>query len=102
MLMNFLSTTTEQSLPMSKDRINDILEEKFMTSSKFSMEIENLMKVSDGSMNYIECIVHYCNEHNIEIETVSKLISKPLKEKLKYDAQRLNYMKKSSKARLAI
>ena len=100
--MSFLSTTTEQSLPMSKDRINDILEEKFMTAAKFSMEIENLMKVSDGSMNYIECIVHYCNEHNIEIETVSKLISKPLKEKLKYDAQRLNYMKKSSKARLAI
>ena len=102
MLMSFLSTTTEQSLPMSKDRINDILEEKFMTSAKFSMEIENLMKVSEGSMNYIECIIHYCNEHNIEIETVSKLISKPLKEKLKYDAQRLNYMKKSSKARLAI
>jgi len=87
---------------MSKDRINDILEEKFMTAAKFSMEIENLMKSSDGSMNYIECIVHYCNEHNIEIETVSKLISKPLKDKLKYDAQRLNYMKKSSKARLAI
>jgi len=102
MLMNFLSTTTERSLPMSKDRINDILEEKFMTAAKFSMEIENLMKSSDGSMNYIECIVHYCNEHNIEIETVSKLISKPLKDKLKYDAQRLNYMKKSSKARLAI
>lgn len=100
--MNFLSTTTEQNLPMSKDRINDILEEKFMTAAKFSMEIENLMKISDGSMNYIECIVHYCNENNIEIETVSKLISKPLKEKLKYDAQRLNYMKKSSKARLAI
>ncbi len=87
---------------MSKDRINDILEEKFMTAAKFSMEIENLMKISDGSMNYIECIVHYCSENNIEIETVSKLISKPLKEKLKYDAQRLNYMKKSSKARLAI
>jgi hypothetical protein len=87
---------------MSKDRINDIIDEKFMTAAKFSMEIENLMKISDGSMNYIECIVHYCNENNIEIETVSKLISKPLKEKLKYDAQRLNYMKKSSKARLAI
>ena len=100
--MNFLSTTTEQNLPMSKDRINDIIDEKFMTAAKFSMEIENLMKISDGSMNYIECIVHYCNENNIEIETVSKLISKPLKEKLKYDAQRLNYMKKSSKARLAI
>jgi hypothetical protein len=87
---------------MSKDNLNDILEEKFMTASKFSMEIENLMKVSNGSMNYIECIIHYCTEHNIELETVSKLISKPLKEKLKYDAQRLNFMKRSSKARLVI
>lgn len=100
--MNFLSTTTEQSLPMPKDKLNEFLEEKFMTSAKFSMEIENLMKISEGSMNYIECIVHYCAENNIEIETVSKLISKPLKEKIKYDAQRLNYMKKTSKARLAI
>lgn len=87
---------------MSKENLDNILEQKFMTSSKFSMEIENLMNTSDGSMNYIECIVHYCSENNIELETVSKLISKPLKEKLKYDAQRLNYMKKTSKARLAI
>lgn len=87
---------------MPKDKLNEFLEEKFMTSAKFSMEIENLMKISEGSMNYIECIVHYCAENNIEIETVSKLISKPLKEKIKYDAQRLNYMKKTSKARLAI
>jgi hypothetical protein len=87
---------------MSKENLDNILEQKFMTSSKFSMEIENLMMISDGSMNYIECIVHYCSENNIEIETVSKLISKPLKEKLKYDAQKLNYIKKTSKARLAI
>ena len=87
---------------MSKDNLNDILEEKFMTASKFSMEIENLMKISNGTMNYIECIIHYCTENNIELETVSKLISKPLKEKLKYDAQRLNFMKKSSKARLIL
>lgn len=87
---------------MPKDKLNDILEQKFMTSAKFSLEIENLMKTCDGSMNYIECIIHYCSENNIEIETVSKLISKPLKEKIKYDAQRLNYMKKSSKAKLII
>lgn len=100
--MTLLAFTTGQNSLMSKDKINDILDEKFMTSSKFSMEIENLMMTSDGSMNYIECIVHYCSENNIEIETVSKLISKPLKEKLKYDAQRLNYMKKTSKAKLII
>lgn len=123
--MTLLSFITEKNFPMSDKNIRSdgkgivgkycrkyepsitpdldtVLEEKFMTSSKFSMEIENLMKISEGSMNYIECIVHYCSENNIELETVSKLISKPLKEKLKYDAQRLNYMKKSSKARLVI
>jgi hypothetical protein len=87
---------------MSKENLNDILEQKFMTAAKFSMEIENLKKISHGTMNYIECIIHFCAENNIEVETVSKLISKPLKEKLKYDAQRLNYMKKSSKARLIL
>lgn len=100
--MSLLTITRETNLPMSKDNLNDILEEKFMTASKFSMEIENLMKISNGTMNYIECIIHYCNENNIELETVSKLISKPLKEKLKYDAQRLNFMKRSSKARLVL
>jgi hypothetical protein len=100
--MSLLAFTKEKNFPMSKENLDNILEQKFMTSSKFSMEIENLMMISDGSMNYIECIVHYCSENNIEIETVSKLISKPLKEKLKYDAQKLNYIKKTSKARLAI
>ncbi len=100
--MSLLTITREKNLPMSKDNLNDILEEKFMTAAKFSMEIENLMKISNGTMNYIECIIHYCTENNIEIETVSKLISKPLKEKLKYDAQRLNFMKRSSKARLIL
>jgi len=100
--MSLLTITRETSLPMSKENLNEILDEKFMTATKFSLEIENLMKVSNGTMNYIECIVHYCNENNIEVETVSKLVTKSLKEKLKYDAQRLNYMKKSSKARLIL
>jgi len=100
--MSLLTITRETSLLMSKENLNEILDEKFMTAAKFSLEIENLMKISNGTMNYIECIVHYCNENNIEVETVSKLVTKSLKEKLKYDAQRLNYMKRSSKARLIL
>jgi hypothetical protein len=53
-------------------------------------------------MNYIDAIIHYCEMNDIEIETVPKLISKPLKEKLKFDAQNLNYMKKTSKAKLKL
>jgi hypothetical protein len=34
----------------------------------------------------------------VEVETIPKLISKPLKEKLKCEATRLNFLKKTSKA----
>ena len=78
---------------MATGKINDALEENFMTASKFSLEIENIVK--DGSLNYIEAIVMYCEEKSIEIEGVNKLINKPLKEKLKYEAQKLNFIKKS-------
>jgi hypothetical protein len=87
---------------MPKEKIDDILEQKFMTAAKFSLEIEKLMKDCNGSMNYIECIVHFCGENNIEIETASKMITKPLKEKIKLDAQKLNYIKRSSRAKLLL
>ena len=80
---------------MATGKINDALEENFMTASKFSLEIENIVK--DGSLNYIEAIVMYCEEKSIEIEGVNKLINKPLKEKLKYEAQKLNFIKKGSR-----
>jgi len=49
-------------------------------------------------MNYIDAVIHYCDINEIEFESVSKLLSKPLKEKLKLDAQRLNYMKRTSRS----
>ena len=85
---------------MATGKINDALEENFMTASKFSLEIENIVK--DGSLNYIEAIVMYCEEKSIEIEGVNKLINKPLKEKLKYEAQKLNFIKKGSGGFLAL
>lgn len=71
-----------------------------MTTAKFSQEVERI--AHDNSMNYIDAIVHYCEKNEIEIESVAKLISKPLKEKLKYDAQKLNYMKKTTRAKLML
>lgn len=85
---------------MGTGRIDDVFEQKFMTVAKFSLEIENIVK--DSNLNYIEAVVQFCEDRNIEIETVGKLISKPLKEKLKYDAQRLNYMKKTSRGFLSL
>jgi len=103
-LLNFIPQRKNVLMKIDNSQIDidKVLEEKFMTSSKFSLEIENVVKRSNGSLNYIEAVVHFCAENNIEVDTVNKLISKPLKEKIRHDAQRLNYMKRSSNAKLII
>jgi len=80
--------------------MKELLEDKFMTTARFSQEVEKV--AYENQMNYIDAIVHYCETNEIEIESVPKLISKPLKEKLKYDAQKLNYIKQTSKAKLVL
>lgn len=85
---------------MGTGKIDEVFEENFMTAAKFSLEIENIVKDSD--LNYIEAVLQFCEDKSIELDGVNKLISKPLKEKLKYDAQRLNFMKKTSRGFLAL
>ena len=85
----------------TKAEMRLVLKKNFLCQDKFSNDIEMLVKDND-SMNYIEAICHYCEENSIEIESVSKLISKPLKEKLKGNATNLNYLKKTSLARFVI
>ena len=77
----------------------DEIESKFMTATKFAGEIEKLVS-ENVDMNYIDAIVHFCEQNGIEVDTINKLVSKPLKEKLKFDAQRLNFIKKTSRAKL--
>jgi len=86
---------------MEKDNeLEQVIESKFLTPSKFSLEIEKI--VVEEKCNYIDAICHYCEINKIEVDSVTKLISKPLKERLKCDATRLNFMKKTSRARLPL
>ena len=69
---------------MNKD-LDKALKERFLCQNKFTQDIEDLVKNTVG-LNYIDAIVHYCDENKIEVDSVSKLISKPLKEKIKAQA----------------
>ena len=80
--------------------LQQAIEKKFLTPQKFAIEIESI--VAEQNLNYIDAICQYCETNEIEVESVSKLISKPLKERLKYDAINLNFMKKTSRAKLPI
>ena len=81
------------------NELEKVLEKKFFCPSRFAQEIETLVQVNKN-MNYIDATVHFCDQNSIDLESVPKLIPKPLKEKIKYEAQELNFLKRTSHAKL--
>jgi hypothetical protein len=86
-------------MPTPKE-IDEAINQKFVSKEKFAEDIEKI--VLSTKMNYIDAVVQYCEDNEIELDSVGKLISKPLKEKIKYVATELNYMKKTSKGKLPL
>ena len=88
------------SIEMPESEINKAINDKFISRDKFVEDIERL--VLETKQSYIDAIVSYCEANNIDIESVNKLVSKPLKEKLRYEATELNYLKRTSHAKLPL
>jgi hypothetical protein len=90
-------------MPTKSDKnIDQLIDDNFMDKNKFSMAIENIVKDSNKSINYIDAIVDFCDAKDLEVETVVKLIAPSLKEKIKAEATRLNYIKKTTRGVLPI
>ena len=88
------------NIEMAKTDVDNELNKKFMSKDKFAEEVEALVKKT--KMNYIDAIVQFCEENSIELDGISKMISKPLKEKLRYDATELNFLRKTTQAKLPL
>ena len=86
---------------MEKNELEKVLESKFFCPARFAQEIEGLVQINP-EMNYIDAIIHFCEQNSIDVESVPKLIPKPLKEKIKYEASELNFLKRSSRAKLPL
>ena len=84
-----------------ENELEKVLKSKFFSSAGFAQEIETLVQVNEN-MNYIDAIIHFCEQNNIDVESVPKLITKPLKEKLKGEAMELNLLKRTSHAKLPL
>lgn len=93
MLVNLFKITMNET-----EKLNQSLKDSFLNKERFAEEIERIVVSSD--LNYIDAIVEYCTQNNVEVESISKLMSKPLKEKLRYDATELNYLSRTSRAKL--
>ena len=65
------------------------------TPKKFSLEIENIAK--EKRISHMDAVIHYCYENDIEPDTVGRLITKSLKEKIEANARELNYLERQAK-----
>ena len=83
------------------NEIDEAFNKKFLGPAKFAQEIEKIVHESH-QLTYIDAVVVYCDQNSIELESVPKLLSKPLKEKLKCEAQQLNFLKRTSRAKLPL
>lgn len=82
-----------------ENELEKAFENKFFCPARFAQEIESLVK-DNQNLSYIDAIVHFCESNSIDLESVPKLISKPLKDKIKCEAMELNFLKKTSRAKL--
>ena len=55
-----------------------------MNSKEFSLEIEKIVK--EKKISYMDAVLWYCEQNDIDPGTVSSLVSKSLKEKIKVEA----------------
>jgi len=60
------------------------------TSKTFSMEIEKI--ANEKNITHMEAVLDYCHRQEIEPDTVGRLISKSLKEKIEANARELNFL----------
>ena len=72
-----------------------------MNSKEFSLIIEGVVK-EKRPITYMDAILWYCEQNQIEVESVGRLISKALKEKIQVEASKVNLIKVEATGKLPI
>jgi hypothetical protein len=65
--------------------------ESIITPNKFALIIEDIVKTK--RISYIDAILEYCKDNEIDPSNTKSMINKTLKEKIAYEAQNLNMLK---------
>lgn len=68
-----------------------VITKKFNTPTEFSQHIER--RAVHTKSTCMDILLNYCVTNDIEIESVNKLLSTSLKDKLQAEAQDLNLLK---------
>ena len=65
-----------------------------MTPKQFALQIEK--RASKKKITHMEAVLDYCSEKEIEPDQITHLINRNLKDKIKMNAQDLNFLPKTA------
>tara|TARA_Y100001963_G_scaffold84558_1_gene117187 strand:- start:321 stop:539 length:219 start_codon:yes stop_codon:yes gene_type:complete len=65
------------------------------TPKTFCMKIETIVK--EKNMSHMDAVLWYCDKEGLEIESISRMITKPLKQKIEANARELNFLPRQAK-----
>lgn len=68
-----------------------IITKRFRNPNEFSLHIEE--QVLENNIGYIDAIIQYCENADIDVESAAVLINMQLKEKIQNEAEEQNYMR---------
>jgi len=68
-----------------------VITKRFRSSNEFGMYIDEM--VNALKIPYMEAVINYCNEVEIDVGSVGPLINQKLREKIQMEAEQQNLMK---------
>ena len=71
-----------------------------MNSKEFGLIIEDLVKKL--KVSYMDAVLHYCQENDIDTATVNPMINKNLKDKIRSEAIKLKLVKDAKRGVLPV
>ena len=86
-------TIRQSDLDKSK-KVQYNIHMSIITPNKFAMLVEDIVRKK--RISYIDAVVLYCAENQIDPSTTKSMINKNLKEKIAYEAQGLNMLKEKT------
>lgn len=68
-----------------------LITKKFKSPNDFSIFIDE--RVNKNKVTYMEAVIGYCEEADIDIESIGSLINQKLREKIQVEAEQANMIK---------
>jgi hypothetical protein len=68
-----------------------VITKRFRSPNEFSIYIDEI--VTKKKIGYMDAVIEYCNEKDIDVESIGPLINVKLREKIQLEAEQANLIK---------